>query len=57
MPTAALTNALRVLKNANPALAVVVQSDGEADYQRMINILDILRELDISKVGIATASP
>src|ERR1700733_12168769 len=35
---AALTNALRALKDTNPSLAVVVQSDGEADYQRMINI-------------------
>ena len=57
MPTIALTNALRVLKDTNPSLAVVVQSDGEADYQRMIHILDLLRELDISKVGIATVSP
>jgi biopolymer transport protein ExbD len=55
--TAALTNALRVLKDTNPSLGVVVQSDAEADYQRMINVLDILRELDITKVGIATASP
>jgi biopolymer transport protein ExbD len=55
--TAALTNTLRLLKDSNPSLAVVVQSDGEADYQRMINILDILRELDVTKVGIATASP
>jgi biopolymer transport protein ExbD len=55
--TAALTSALRALKSSNPSLAVVVQADAQADYQRMINILDILRELDITKVGIATASP
>jgi len=54
---AALTDALRELKTGHPDLGVVVQSDDQADYQRMISVLDILRQLDISKVGLAAASP
>jgi biopolymer transport protein ExbD len=57
LPPPALAAALRALKARNPSLAVVVQSDAEADYQRMIGILDILRQVDISKVGLATGSP
>jgi biopolymer transport protein ExbD len=52
----ALTTTLRNLKTTQPDLAIIVQSDDEADYQRMVSVLDILRQLDISKVGLATSS-
>jgi biopolymer transport protein ExbD len=55
--TNGLMSALRLLKASNPDPAVVVQSDDQADYQKMVNVLDILRQLDIAKVGMATVSP
>jgi biopolymer transport protein ExbD len=52
-----LADALRSIKSEHPDPNVVVQADDQADYQRMVSVLDILRQLDISKVGLATASP
>jgi len=33
---------------------VVVKGADEVDYQNMINVLDVLQQLDITKVGLAT---
>jgi biopolymer transport protein ExbD len=52
---AALQEKLRVLKAANPELSVVVKGADEADYQHIVNVLDVLQRLDITKVGLATA--
>jgi biopolymer transport protein ExbD len=52
---AALKEKLRVLKAANPELLVVVKGADEADYQHIVNVLDVLQRLDITKVGLATA--
>jgi biopolymer transport protein ExbD len=35
-------------------LSVVVKGDDNADYQNMISVLDVLQQLDITKVGLAT---
>jgi len=35
-------------------LSVVVKGDDSVDYQKMVSVLDILRQLDITKVGLAT---
>jgi len=45
---------LKQLKDADPELGVVVNGSDQVDYQYMINVLDILRQLDITKVGLAT---
>ena len=45
---------LNQLKSDNPELGVVVNGDDDVDYQSMIAVLDILRQLDITKVGLAT---
>jgi len=42
------------LKTNDPDLKVVVKGSDEADYQNMISVLDVLRQLDITKVGLAT---
>jgi biopolymer transport protein ExbD len=42
------------MKAADPELGVVVKGSDEVDYQYMVNVLDILRQLDITKVGLAT---
>lgn len=50
----ALKTKLQEMKLANPDVAVVVTGSDEADYQNMINVLDVLQQLDITKVGLAT---
>ncbi|HEU6447304.1 MAG TPA: biopolymer transporter ExbD [Verrucomicrobiae bacterium] len=53
---AGLRQYLEQLKSENPDLSVVVKGDDNVDYQNMINVLDILQQLDITKVGLATES-
>lgn len=45
---------LKALKTSDPDLKVVVKGSDEADYQKMILVLDVLRQLDITKIGLAT---
>jgi len=45
---------LQSLKASDPDLKVVVKGSDEADYQNMIYVLDVLRQLDITKIGLAT---
>src|SRR6478735_5493486 len=45
---------LQQLKSADPELGVVVEGSEEVDYQNMVNVLDVLQQLDITKVGLAT---
>ena len=45
---------LQSMKAADPDLKVVVKGSDEAEYQNMISVLDVLRQLDITKVGLAT---
>lgn len=51
-----LKNTLEAHKQSNPELALVVNGSDEADYQNMIDVLDLLRQLDIVRVGLATDS-
>jgi biopolymer transport protein ExbD len=51
-----LKDKLQQLKAADPELSVVVKGADDVDYQNMINVLDILQRLDITKVGLATES-
>ena len=45
---------LQRLKAEDPGLSVVVKGADEVDYQNMISVLDVLQQLDITKVGLAT---
>jgi biopolymer transport protein ExbD len=49
-----LKSTLQQLKAADPGISVVVKGADDVDYQFMVNVLDILRQLDITKVGLAT---
>ena len=49
-----LKDELQQMKADNPELAVVVKGADEVDYQHMVAVLDILQQLDITKVGLAT---
>ena len=48
---------LRALKQADPDTGVVVHGDNGVVYQNMINVLDVLQQADVSKVGLATERP
>lgn len=54
VPLPALKTTLAQLKAVDPELGVVVNGSGEVQYQSMINVLDTLRQLDITKVGLGT---
>lgn len=56
MAITALKPALTALKQAEPEPAVALRADPDADYQGVILVLDLFRELDITKVGISTDS-
>jgi biopolymer transport protein ExbD len=45
---------LQAMKVSDPDLKVVVKGADEADYQNMVAVLDVLQQLDITKVGLAT---
>ena len=49
-----LKTKLAALKAGNPELGVVVKGGDETDYQIMVNVMDTLRQLDITKMGLAT---
>jgi biopolymer transport protein ExbD len=51
---AALKDRLQQLKSDNSDLSVVVKGADDVDYQNMVNVLDVLQQLDITKVGLAT---
>lgn len=49
-----LRDTLKQMKSADPELGVVVKGSDDADYQHMVNVLDVLQQLEITKVGLAT---
>ncbi|MGD0816337.1 MAG: biopolymer transporter ExbD [Verrucomicrobiota bacterium] len=52
---AALKDRLIQLKTHDSGLGVVVEGADDVDYQIMVDVLDLLRQLEITKVGLATA--
>ncbi|HEU5068802.1 MAG TPA: biopolymer transporter ExbD [Verrucomicrobiae bacterium] len=50
----ALKSDLQQLKAGDPDVRVVVKGSDDVDYQSMISVLDVLQQLDITKVGLAT---
>jgi biopolymer transport protein ExbD len=49
-----LKDDLQQMKSDNPDLNVVVAGADDVDYQNMVNVLDVLQQLNITKVGLAT---
>lgn len=54
MELPALKQTLVALKAGDPDTSVVVRGSADVDYQRVISVLDILQQVDITKVGLAT---
>jgi biopolymer transport protein ExbD len=50
----ALRTSLTELKASEPDPSVVVRGAADTDYQQVIGVLDVLQQLDITKVGLAT---
>ena len=55
LPGPTLKVRLQQLKSGDRDLRVVVKAEDETDYQSMVTVLDVLQQLDITKVGLATA--
>ena len=49
-----LKETLTAMKAGDPETSVVVRGASDVDYQRVIGVLDILQQVDITKVGLAT---
>ena len=52
-----LKMAFKQLKATDPETPIVVLGDSEVDYQNIVSVLDLLRQTDITKVGLATERP
>ncbi len=51
---ASLETRLAQYKAANPALPVVLKGDGEAQYDKVMQVLEICKKLDIVEIGLVT---
>jgi|SRR5580692_9696627 biopolymer transport protein ExbD len=49
-----LKSGLEEVKTYDPDPAVTVKGDSEVEYQKMVSVLDVLHELEITKVGMVT---
>jgi biopolymer transport protein ExbD len=50
----ALKQMLEAMKHSDPETSVVVRGAANVDYSRVISVLDLLQQADITKVGLAT---
>jgi biopolymer transport protein ExbD len=49
-----LESTLQQYKAANPQLPVVVKGDASVQYQKIVDVLDLLGRLDITQIGLVT---
>ena len=49
-----LETRLRQFKTANPALPVVIKGDAAVQYEKVIQVLDLMGRLDITQLGLVT---
>jgi biopolymer transport protein ExbD len=49
-----LETLLRQYKTANPNLPVIVKADSSIQYQRVVDILDLVGKLEITQLGLVT---
>ena len=57
MTLSELEDRLRTEKSLNPDFPVVVKGDATVQYQRVMEVLDLLRRLDLNQVGLVTGKP
>jgi biopolymer transport protein ExbD len=51
---AELESRLRTYRAADPELPVVVRGDANVRYDRVIQVLDVIKQLDITSLGLVT---
>jgi len=49
-----LETRLRQYKSANPALPVVIKGDAAVQYEKVIQVLDLMSRLEITQLGLVT---
>lgn len=49
-----LENLLRQYKAANPNLPVVIKADSTIQYQKVVDVLDLVGRLEITQLGLVT---
>jgi biopolymer transport protein ExbD len=49
-----LESRLRTEKASNPEFPIVLKGDSAVQYQKVMDVLDLLRRLDLSQVGLVT---
>jgi len=49
-----LESNLRQYKAANPNLPVIIKADATIQYQRVVDVLDLLERLEINQLGLVT---
>ena len=49
-----LETRLRQYKSVNPALPVVIKGDAAVQYEKVIQVLDLMGRLDITQLGLVT---
>ena len=52
---AELENLLRQYKAATPDLPVIIKADSSIQYQRVVDILDLVGRLEITQLGLVTS--
>src|SRR5215475_10614607 len=50
-----LENLLRQYKSATPDLPVIIKADSSIQYQRVVDVLDLVGRLEITQLGLVTA--
>jgi biopolymer transport protein ExbD len=45
---------LRQIKAVNPSVPVIVKGDSKVQYERVVEVLDLLGRLDITQLGLVT---
>jgi biopolymer transport protein ExbD len=56
MDLALLRTTLTREKIEDPEMAIVVSGSSNTDYQYVVGVLDLLQQLDLTKIGLATAT-
>ena len=49
-----LRTSLAQYKSANPALPVVLKADSAAQYDKVMEVLEVAKRLDINEIGLVT---
>ena len=52
-----LENRLRTQKALTPDFPVIVKGDATVQYQKVMDVLDLLRRIDLPHVGLVTGKP